>query len=83
MLPLLERVSKAAAGGPLIGLHLRSGFADWQWYSLTHTPERSATGQTTGRVRANNAWTTALQVRSSASRPLDRWAAAPCPAPYR
>lgn len=38
MLPTLQRLSAAMGDGPLIAVHLRSGFADWQWYSNTHKP---------------------------------------------
>ena len=56
MLPQLRKLSAAMNGGPLIGLHLRSGFADWQWYSSTHSPSREAKGRTS----ANTHWSAAL-----------------------
>ena len=32
----LRRLHAASGGGPVVGLHMRTGFADWQWYSATH-----------------------------------------------
>ena len=48
MLPTLHKLSAAAGGGPLIGVHLRSGFADWQWYSSTHRQIESSGGAGAG-----------------------------------
>jgi len=35
MLTYLRRLEEARGGGPLVGMHMRTGFADWQWYSAT------------------------------------------------
>ena len=56
MLPLLQKLTTATGGGPLIGVHLRSGFADWQWYSSTHI--RAGVGA--NGVKANRQWEQAL-----------------------
>ena len=54
MLPVLDKMLNASRGGPLVGVHLRSGFADWQWYSGTGV-SASARGAR-DRVRARSEW---------------------------
>jgi hypothetical protein len=53
----LDKAQAAARSGPLVGMHLRSGFADWQWYSSTMQVATSASKKT----MANGQWRAALR----------------------
>ena len=57
MVPHLAKLWAAVGRGPLVGVHLRSGFADWQWYSSTRRPAAAATGR---KDQANTPWAAAL-----------------------
>ena len=50
MLPFLERLDRSSA---LVGLHMRTGFADWQYYSSSY---QSRTPGTDGSYRAGRPW---------------------------
>ena len=49
MLPYLRRLHAASGGGPIVGLHMRTGFADWQWYSASRAVDAARNKRVAGR----------------------------------
>ena len=83
MAPYLRRLAVAAEGGPLIGMHMRTGFADWQWYSRTGQAVTVAlpnsSGSSVDSMQAQQRGTSNV-VRQIANHP---WAAAAASKPMR
>ena len=78
MLPYLARLG-AASAPPLLALHMRTGLADWQWYSQSSRPARGGTRAAMverGERPSNAAWATAARRATHAPLPFAaHWAA--------